>query len=835
MSRDPENRSQTVAELMAALTPLIDALSQPYYLVPNPPSAIAEAQFLGREKQLCELSKLLREHNLVFLSGVGGIGKSELAAQFARRQQDMLVLHATYSAGNPESKDDIDRSGLKQLILSLPIVNYPAPPQLPKLDDLGNLVDGQRRNYPRERKDYYDKKLTQLRALCRENVMLIVDNFNVDSDEGLEDLESLGCKTILTTWCDYQSLYPDQQLTLENSNAEDWTVELFCHQTKRPLNRDKVREIVRRVEYHTTAVILLGAQLQADYLDEDKLLERLNHSLSDVGTANVPFRKDGTARRDQRSFAYLQAIFDMAKLDEAEQQLLIKLSFLSAQPFTMDMLREWEPELDMNAFNQLVTYRWISEDQYPTFHLPQVVADVVFESAGEKVMGALEFVKHIERLSQENKEIILAVSNQLVRIPESTYDTSEGLSVEVSARCNNLAYLLNHQGKPEKAETLHREAIDIRRKLAQKDPESYEEGLATSCNNLAYLLAHQGEPEEAETLYREAIDIRRRLAQKNPEAYEAGLAISCNNLAYLLNHQGKPEKAETLYREAIEIRRRLVRKVPEAYIGLATDCDLLACVLVKQGKTEDAERIYREAIEIRRQLAQNDPETYEHGLAISCGYLAILLNKQGKTEDAERILREAIEICRKLARKNPAAHETMLAATCSYLASILEEQGQTDEAERFYCEALGILRKLVVDSFEGNARFLAKCCTDYAELLCKRNDVAATERIIREAILIYQILVQNTPQEYDEMLADNYARLAILCRVQNDHYGAEFYCHKALVMYRAIQVTHTPTTMDEDELSNKVTYARKLLWDIRADKYVQWLKKQTNKLRRKRK
>ena len=434
MSTDPENRSQTVAELMAALKPLIDALSQPYYLVPNPPSAIAESQFLGREKQLCELGKLLQEHNLAFLSGVGGIGKSELAAQFARRQQEMLVLHATYSAGNPESKDDIDRSGLKQLILSLPIVNYPAPPQPPKLDDLENLVDGQRRNYLRERKDYYDKKLTQLRALCKENVLLIVDNFNVDTDEGLEDLESLGCKTILTTWCDYQSLYPDQQLTLENSNAEDWTVELFCRQTKRPLNRDKVREIVRRVEYHTTAVILLGAQLQADYLDEDKLLERLNHSLSDVGTANVPFRKDGTARRDQRSFAYLQAIFDMAKLNEAEQQLLIKLSFLSAQPFTMEMLREWEPELDMNAFNQLVTYRWISEDQYPTFHLPQVVADVVFESAGEKVMGALGFVTQIEHFSRENKEIILAVSNQLVRIPEDMYNTSEDLSVAVTKR-----------------------------------------------------------------------------------------------------------------------------------------------------------------------------------------------------------------------------------------------------------------------------------------------------------------------------------------------------------------------------------------------------------------
>ena len=681
MSTDPENRSQTVAELMVALKPLIDELSQPYYLVPNPPSAIAAPQFLGREKQLCELDQLLREHNLVFVSGVGGIGKSELAAQFARRQQDMLVLHATYSAGNPESKDDIDRSGLKQLILSLPIVNYPAPPQPPKLDDLENLADAQRRNYPQERKDYYDKKLTQLRALCKENVLLIVDNFNVDTDEGLHDLESLGCKTILTTWCDYQSLYPDQQLTLENSNAEDWTVKLFCHQTKRPLNRDKVREIIRRVEYHTTAVILLGAQLQAERLDEDKLLERLNHSLSDTGTANVPFRKDGTARRDQRSFAYLQAIFDMAKLNEAEQQLLIKLSFLSAQPFTMEMLREWEPELDMNAFNQLVTYRWISEDQYPTFHLPQVVADVVFESAGEKVMGALEFVEQIEHYySGENaqfprniKELILAVSNQLVRIPEDMYNTSEALSIAVAHRCTEFGFFLGERGRVSETEVLlcHK-VLKIYARLAQEKPDDYEEGLSICYNNLACLLRHQVAPKEAEALFREAIDIRRKLAQKDSDTYAAGLAISCNNLACLLRHQGAPKEAEALFREAIAICRKLAQKDPAVYEpGLAASCNNLACLLRDQADLEAAEALFREALSIRRKLVAQSPDVYKEALAWSCFRLAECLNDQGRIDEAEPLSRESMEIYREL---NDEAYTAKLAKVEKLFQSITGEK-----------------------------------------------------------------------------------------------------------------------------------------------------------------
>ena len=827
MSRDPENRSQTVAELMAALTPLIDALSQPYYLVPNPPSAIAEAQFLGREKQLCELSKLLREHNLVFLSGVGGIGKSELAAQFARRQQDMLVLHATYSAGNPESKDDIDRSGLKQLILSLPIVNYPAPPQLPKLDDLGNLVDGQRRNYPRERKDYYDKKLTQLRALCRENVMLIVDNFNVDSDEGLEDLESLGCKTILTTWCDYQSLYPDQQLTLENSNAEDWTVELFCHQTKRPLNRDKVREIVRRVEYHTTAVILLGAQLQADYMDEATLLERLNHSLSDAGTANVPFRKDGTARRDQRSFAYLQAIFDMAKLNEAEQQLLIKLSFLSAQPFTMEMLREWEPELDMNAFNQLVTYRWISEDQYPTFHLPQVVADVVFESAGEKVMGALGSVPRYTRYKWVL--IALPVSNRLMGIPENMYSKSERLSVLMAEKCTefayclswqrnakkaesllrkaieifckldkkdvvyakrlaasyyNLATLLKTQSKWEEVENIYREAVRIHRKLALEDTKDYERDLARSYLNLAYALQNQEKWEEAENFYRQAVEIFHRL-EKNPKTCAVSLAMSCHNLAYVLHAQEEWEEAENFYLKAIEIFRELARKGPEAYAeNLVMSCHNLACLLDVRGKTSEAESLYREAVEINRRLAEKDPEAFAPNLAVNCKNLARLLANQEKWEEAESFYREAIEISRELVRKDPKTYAENLATSCHNLACLLDVRGKTSEAESLYREAVEINRRLAEKDPKAFAPNLAVNCQNLAGLLVNQKKWEEAEAFYREAIDTRRRLAKKEPEAYVEALADSYHELFYLLRRQKKKEKDEGLLREAIEIFR---------------------------------------------------
>ena len=701
MSRDPENRSQTVAELMAAMKPLIDALSQPYYLVPNPPSAIAEDQFLGREKQLCELGKLLQAHNFVFLSGVGGIGKSELAAQFARRQQDMPVLHATYSAGNPESKDNIDRSGLKQLILSLPIVNYPAPPQPPKLDDLENLADAQRRNYPQERKDYYDKKLTQLRALCRENVLMIVDNFNVDSDEGLEDLESLGCKTILTTWCDYQSLYPDQQLTLENSNAEDWTVDLFCRQTKRPLNRDKVREIVRRVEYHTTAVILLGAQLQADYMDEATLLERLNHSLSDAGTANVPFHKDGTARRDQRSFAYLQAIFDMAKLDEAEQQLLIKLSFLSAQPFTMDMLRKWEPELDMNAFNQLVTYRWISEDQYPTFHLPQVVADVVFESAGEKVMGALEFVERIANWC--NDESI-----------EDELDFNAIFATKADELEDELVEEAGKYAWENYADKVQRALHHIRKNFLGKIDNEAKMSMAACYSTFARL--YMQDDVKAGAFFRCSLELYHSVTDI-PSIYAFDLALVCLKLGVLLNieatltgmwkelweigngpvgSQKKKEiEAEDLFQEALEISRKLLKEQDsDENLHLYLSCCMRIAGFYEVKKPIEAEKYYYEALHICNKKACNYSGLYLNQLETCFNRLFYFLKSQNKTPQLDQLYYEGMNICRQLDQEGIVIYERAIVELEErYNRSVRQtDERKAEDGDNFLQKVLEIIK-----------------------------------------------------------------------------------------------------------------------------------------------
>src|SRR5262249_8583320 len=73
----------------------------------------------------------------------------------------------------------------------------------------------------------------------------------------------------------------------------------------------------------------------------------------------------------------------------------------------------------------------------------------------------------------------------------------------VAIRYNNLAGLLQDQGKYDQAEPLYRRAIETRERVLGKD----HPDVATSYNDLALLLAGQGMYEQAQPLLRRAMEI----------------------------------------------------------------------------------------------------------------------------------------------------------------------------------------------------------------------------------------------------------------------------------------------------------------------------------------
>src|SRR5579859_1006747 len=120
----------------------------------------------------------------------------------------------------------------------------------------------------------------------------------------------------------------------------------------------------------------------------------------------------------------------------------------------------------------------------------------------------------------------------------------EGLVNPVAARLlNNAGYYLQARARYSEAEPMYRRALEIcEEQLGPHHPDT-----ATSLNNLAMLYQTQGMYEQAKPLHRRALEIRElQLGPHHPNT-----AMSLNNLAYLYDAQGKYEQAEPMYRRAL--------------------------------------------------------------------------------------------------------------------------------------------------------------------------------------------------------------------------------------------------------------------------------------------
>jgi hypothetical protein len=74
-----------------------------------------------------------------------------------------------------------------------------------------------------------------------------------------------------------------------------------------------------------------------------------------------------------------------------------------------------------------------------------------------------------------------------------------------------------------------------------------------SLNTLASSLSEAGQGEEALEMGREAVTIRRQLAQDDPDTYLPRLAASQENLPSFLNKAGEPDKADQLFADIVGV------------------------------------------------------------------------------------------------------------------------------------------------------------------------------------------------------------------------------------------------------------------------------------------
>ena len=379
--RPVKERYQSTEELIAVLDEAIK-LADPKepYLKSSLPAI--QNFFVGRDSEIEEIHKRLNENNVLFISGVGGIGKSELVKNYAKkyREEYDAVIFAPFVSGIMSMVADEKK---------VPVYNF--------------------FSYEEEKiEDYYERKLAKIKELSDTRTLLIVDNLDTE-DEKIQDVLGLGCNILVSTRRDF-SEYGYEQMNIAALQDKQAVFAVFNNYYTRPLSeedREKVGQIIDLVDGHTMTVELLAKQMMAGRVTPAKMLEKLQGGMHASGREKVKSGKDGLLA-NRSAYEHIQALFDLSGLTDEEKYILGNLSLLPHTGVPTELFHSWCELEDYDAIEGLAASGWARiEEVLDYISLHPVVAEV----ASELVKGKTQLsVQMLEGIVQNERNGVLGKS-----------------------------------------------------------------------------------------------------------------------------------------------------------------------------------------------------------------------------------------------------------------------------------------------------------------------------------------------------------------------------------------------------------------------------------------
>lgn len=250
--------------------------------------------------------------------------------------------------------------------------------------------------------------------------------------------------------------------------------------------------------------------------------------------------------------------------------------------------------------------------------------------------------------------------------------------IDTADTLNALALLYHQQGSYQQAEFFLQRSLSIHEHILGPDHPS----TASVLNNLALLYSDQCKFSLAEPLYQSAIMFYEQASEADP----SDIANALNNLALLYHEQNKFSLAEPLYQRSLALREAVL---PTWHPDLAQNLNNLAQLYQDQGSYSQAEPLLQRALQMREQtLGPEHPDT-----ALSLNNLAQLYQEQENYQQAEPLLKRALEIREQIF--GPEHPDTAL--SLNNLALLYRKQGHVSEAEPLYQRALSIYEQAFGD------------------------------------------------------------------------------------------------------------------------------------------
>jgi tetratricopeptide (TPR) repeat protein len=654
---DAETIREIIKEILPSQKPATAVKYIPYTGVRN---------FVGRSEELVKIHEKLYQQKTVAISavsGMGGIGKTELAVKYAREHEDFYPGGICwFSVRDRNLAAEIIQ--FTQLYLNL---------EVPQKDARENPLD-----------------IHQQVAWCWQNwqppegLVLVV----LDDVTDLKDIKEFLPKTNNR----FRILITTRQRRLDINYAEI-SLDVLSPEEALSLLKGILGENDRRLDREIETAnslckwlgyLPLGLELIGRYLVEDPDLsiaemlqalreerlknEAINPSLEELENTEI------TAKLGVRDAFNLT----WEKLDPKTKRVGELLSLFSPDAIAWEYVESaskslsWEKKEVNEAKKQLYKRHLIErlEDGEAHYKIHPLIREFLREKLGE--------IQEINEFKKAFTNIFIGIARTIPYTPTLEFINSVKIAIphliEIAENLTDavsddnlywaftgLAKFYNGQGLYGLAETWYQQCLSaVKSRLGKNHP-----SVATSLNNLAQLYHSQGRYEEAEPLHIQALELlKQQLGENHPN-----VATSLNNLANLYHSQGRYEAAEPLHIQALELRKQ---QLGENHPSVATSLNSLAQLYHFQGRYEDAEPLYIQALELFKQrLGENHPD-----VATSLNSLAQLYHSQGRYEDAEPLYIQALEIAdRTLGTNHP--NTVAFRENLEYLRKKMRENGDS--------------------------------------------------------------------------------------------------------------------------------------------------------------
>jgi len=290
------------------------------------------------------------------------------------------------------------------------------------------------------------------------------------------------------------------------------------------------------------------------------------------------------------------------------------------------------------------------------------------------------------------------------------------LAFPEAARLLNLAgYYLQERGHYTQAEPLARRSLEIREQVL--GPEHLD--VASSLNYLAWLYHEQGRYSEAEPLVRRSLEIREQVL--GPEHLD--VAQSLRTLAEIYHDAGNDVTAEPLYQRALEIRERVLGL---EHPDVAQILKHLGSLYRSQGEYAKAEPLYLRALAICEQTLRPEHPALAACL-ISLGALYSRLREDAK---AESLFLRALAIREQTLGPE---HPEVATSLCT-LGTFYQRRGEYDKAEPLYLRTLAIREK----ALNPESPEMSEILEDLANFYYDQGRYTEAEPFLQRTLALYE-------------------------------------------------------------------------------------------------